>query len=67
MSVPPNYRYDAVRYSPILSERYPFQLVASSLSLSYPVVVVDFTIEEAKDLHNSLGVMLNNTEGTDSV
>jgi len=61
MVVTANYRYDAVRFSPVHSENYPFQIISSAQPLrENPLfqVVTEMTVEEAVDLHHSLGVMI---------
>lgn len=66
MEATANYRYEAVRFSPTHSENYPFQIVSSLVPLVDQLLfqmVTDLTLEEAKDLHYSLGVMLRGNNG----
>jgi hypothetical protein len=57
MTVTATFRYEAVRFSPIHAEQYPFQVVATSEAFPF-FGVVELTLEEAQDLHKSLGMMI---------
>lgn len=53
------YRYDAIRYLPVHSELYPFQILSSNERTDVPqTAVVQLSLEEAVDLYNSLGVLI---------
>jgi hypothetical protein len=55
------YRYDALRYMPIRNELYPIQVLGSTLRTDVPqTAIVELSLEEAKDLHTSLGEMIKN-------
>jgi hypothetical protein len=61
MDATANYRYDALRYAPIRSELYPFEILGTTLRTDVPqLTIVQLSLEEAKDLHVSLGRLLAN-------
>jgi hypothetical protein len=58
-----HYRYDAVRYAPYHSAAYPFQVVGGSKQRDISqTAIVQLTLEQAKDLHASLGAMIQGVE-----
>jgi hypothetical protein len=56
-------RYDAVRYNPVYNRFQPLQILASSLRNDQSAVVA-MSVDEARDLHRSLGVLLDNLGDT---
>jgi len=55
MDATASFRYTAVRYAPWDSADQPFQVVGDSPK---QVGVIQLTLEEAKDLHNALGLLI---------